>query len=225
MRLDLLTAVAAANAVLAGALLWLWSDDGRRRWVEPEPLPPALEEVAVVPAAEPADGTRYRETLERPLFLATRRPGPKKDAAGESQDAAEVLRDVRLIGTYGAGDRGGIIISRAGKVERLPVGASIGQWKVGGGEGRGATFVRADGERRTLELALNVAAASPAAAGQGDAAKAGAVDQARGAAEARPAGARAATNAGATPREQIRSQRLERLNARRAQAGLPPLPE
>lgn len=224
MRFNSLTAVAAVNLVLAGALVWLWSDESRRHWVEPEALPPALEEVAVVAAAEPAEVSRYRETLERPLFVATRRPGPKKEPGGEGQDAAEALRDVRLLGTYGAGDKGGIIVVRAGKVERIPVGASIGQWKVGGGEGRGATLVRADGQRRTLEMTLNSAPAA-AAAGQGDPGKAGSAEPSRGGAEARPAGARPAGGGSGTPNEEIRRQRLERLNVRRAQAGLPPLPE
>ena len=42
MRFNLLTAVAAVNVALAGALVWLWSDDSRRHWVEPQALPPAL---------------------------------------------------------------------------------------------------------------------------------------------------------------------------------------
>lgn len=221
MRFNLLTAVAAVNVALAGALVWLWSDDSRRHWVEPQALPPALEEVAAVEAAEAADVSRFRETLERPLFLASRRPGPRRDPSGESQEAVDALKDVRLVGTYGAGARGGIIVVRGGKVERIPVGASIGQWKVAGGEGRGAALERANGERRTLELALNTSSPPAGAAG----ASQPPAGQAQGAAAGRPAAAPPAAAAGTPTREQIRNQRLERLNQRRAQAGLPPLPE
>jgi Tfp pilus assembly protein PilP len=218
MRVNLLTAVAAINVALAAALAWLWSDDSRRQWSEPAPLPPAIEENIAVAATEPAEVSRFRETLERPLFLASRRPGPKKDAASEAQEAVD-LRDLKLLGTYGSGAKGGIIVSRGGKVERLPVGASIGQWKVAGGEGRGAALERANGERRTIDLVLNTTAPAGAAA------KPDAAPAAAGTAQARPAPARSAGNDGGPSREVIRSQRLERLNARRAQAGLPPLPE
>jgi len=218
MRLNLLTAVAAVNVVLAAALAWLWSDDSRRIWSEPAPLAPAIEESIDVAATEPAEVSRFRETLERPLFLASRRPGPKKDPAGEAQEAVE-LRDLKLLGTYGSGAKGGIIVSRGGKVERVPVGASIGQWKVAGGEGRGAALERANGERRTIDLVLNTTAPAGAAA------KPDAAPVTAGTAPARPAPARSAGNDGGPSREVIRSQRLERLNARRAQAGLPPLPE
>jgi len=219
MRVNFLTAVAALNVVLAVALAWLWSDDSRRHWSEPAPLAPAIAENVADAPAEPAEVSRFRETLERPLFLASRRPGPKKDAAGEAQEAVE-LRDVKLLGTYGAGGKGGIIISRGGKVERVPVGASIGQWKVAGGEGRGAALERANGERRTIDLVLNTAA-PPGATARPDAATAATA----GSAAARPAPARSAGNDGGPSREVIRNQRLERLNARRSQAGLPPLPE
>jgi hypothetical protein len=222
MRFNLLTAVAVLNTALAAALVWLWTDDSRRHWVEPQALTPALEEVAAVEAAEPADVSRFRETLERPLFLAARRPGPRRDSSGGSQEAVDALKDVRLVGTYGTGAKGGIIVVRGGKVERIPIGASIGQWKVAGGEGRGAALERSNGERRTLELALNTSAPPPAGATAPSRPPAG---QAQGAATAQPAAAPAAAAGGSPPREQIRSQRLERINQRRTQAGLPPLPE
>lgn len=222
MRFNLLTAVAAVNLALAGALVWLWSDESRLHWAEPQALAPALDEVAAVEAAEPADVSRFRETLERPLFLASRRPGPRRDSSGDSQEVVDALKDVRLVGTYGTGAKGGIIVVRGGKVERIPIGASIGQWKVAGGAGRGAALERAGGERRTLDLALNTSAPPASAAAAASQPPAG---QAQGAAAARPAAAPQAATSGTPTREQIRSQRLERLNQRRAQAGLPPLPE
>jgi hypothetical protein len=168
MRLNAITAVLAVNVALAGGLAHLWADGGRTRWAEPAALPPALEDSVAMPAAEPADIARYRETVERPLFAANRKPAPKSDPA-QAQVEADALNDVRLLGTYEAGERGGVVIVRGGKVERLAIGESIGSWKVaGGGKGRSAELVRADGQRRQLELALNNSApAVPAAVKEG----------------------------------------------------------
>jgi Tfp pilus assembly protein PilP len=249
MRLNALSAVVAVNLAAAAALVVLWSDADRSRWSEPEAMLPSLEDVVATPVSEPADVSPYRETLERPLFASSRRIAPRRDPAAEGQEAVDFLKDVRLIGTYGAGSRGGIIVVRGGKAERVPVGASIGDWKVAGEEGRGAALVRANGERRKLELALNtVAPSAPAAAskaGEQDAAKAPAADRS-GAADAaqppmseaarprsgepaqprpsRPASTeRAGTSGSDSAFETRRRERLERFNARRAEKGLPPL--
>jgi len=223
-------AVLALNLVLAGALAYLWSDDNRSRWTEPDPLPPALEDVAVASAKEPVDVSRYRETIERPLFAPTRKVAPLSGSGGEGQDAVDPFKDIRLLGTYGAGGRGGIVVLRDGKVERVAIGASIGEWKVAGEEGRGVALVRGSGERRQLGLTLNtVAPSAPAAAARAGTAEA-AAGQAAPPGAAQPATSQAAAAGparaeGEAAREQLRRQRLERINARRAQRGLPPLTE
>ncbi len=230
MRVDAMGSVLALNLVLAGALVYLWSDDSRPRWAEPDPLPPAIEDVAVAKAAEPVDVSRYRETVERPLFAPTRKVAPRSGSGGEGQDAVDPFKDIRLLGTYGAGGRGGIVVLRDGKVERVAVGASLGEWKVAGEEGRGVALVRGNGEKRQLGLTLNTVAPSVS----GAAGKAGipgsAVGQAAAPGAAQPATSQAAAAGparaeGEAAREQLRRQRLERINARRAQRGLPPLTE
>jgi hypothetical protein len=237
MRLNAIAAALAVNVALAGGLAYLWSEDDRIRWTEPTALPPSLEDLAAAPASEPADVARYRETVERPLFAVNRRPAPKKDPEVEAQAAADSLKDVRLLGTYGTGERGGIVVLRGGKVERVAIGESIGGWKVaGGGAGRSAELVRADGQRRQLELALSsVAPAAPAAAGKGsppDASQAAAAEQVRPAEATAPAtaqrasSARAGSRARAQPQQtspEARQQRLDQINQRRAARGLPPL--
>ena len=243
MRLNALAVVLAVALAAAAALALLWSDADRSRWKEPDPLPPSLDEVAATSATEPTDVSRYRETLERPLFAATRKMGPRGEAAGDGQSQADPLKDIRLLGTYGAGDRGGIIVINGGKVQRLPVGSSIGDWKVAGEEGRGAAFVRADGERRQLGLALNTTAPAGPAADAKAAASAAAATPASASAPAAAAGRAADRSQAAAARraadeaafqtppqsseaqEQLRQQRLERINTRRAQRGLPPLKE
>jgi len=233
MRLSALGAVTVVNVALAGALALLWSDEARYRWREPAALPPALDEVAAPEAAEATEVSQYRETLDRPLFIAARKPAPKRDPAADAQAAADTLKDVRLLGTYGSGGRRGIIILRDGKVERVPVGGSIGHWKVAGEQGRGAALARADGERRSLELAINTTPPSAPAA-PGKEAAAGGADQPVRQADGAPAAAapapspRAAAPAaapGADARNDYMRQRLERANARRALQGLPPLPQ
>jgi hypothetical protein len=230
MRVDAMGSVLALNLVLAGALAYLWSDDERSRWSEPDPLPPALEDVAAAKTAEPVDISRYRETVERPLFAPTRKVAPRSGAGGEGQDAVDPFKDIRLLGTYGAGGQGGIIVLRDGKVQRVAIGASIGEWKVAGEEGRGVALVRGSGERRQLGLTLNtVAPSAPAAAGRTgtpeSAAGQAAVPGAPPAATSQAAAAGPARAEGDAAREQLRRQRLERINARRAQRGLPPLSE
>jgi hypothetical protein len=237
MRLNTLAVVLAVDLAAAASLGLLWSDADRSRWSEPAPLPPSLDEVAATSASEPIDVSRYRETLERPLFAATRKIGPRSDAGSEAQAAVDPLKDIRLLGTYGAGERGGIVVINGGKVQRLPVGSSIGDWKVAGEQGRGAALVRANGERRQLELALNTTApAGPAADGKSGGAAAAAPAPAAAAPRAADRAPAVATRRAADQaafdgqqsgeaREQLKRQRLERINTRRAQRGLPPLTE
>lgn len=233
MRLNAIAAALAVNVALAGGLAYLWADGERTRWAEPEALPPALEDAVAMAAAEPADVARYRETVERPLFAANRKPAPKSDPA-QAQEAADALNDVRLLGTYGAGERGGIVIARGGKVERVAIGESIGKWKVaGGGSGRSAELVRDDGQRRQLELALNnTAPAAPAAAKDGAPAAAATSAEPASSATATPAASRRAAAArggsgwGRSTSPEARQQALrDRMEKRRAAKGQQPPPE
>lgn len=234
MKPNAIVAVLALNAALAAALFVLWSDGDRRRWPEPAALPPSFEDVvAAAPATEAADVSRYRETLERPLFAQSRRMAPRVEPGSEGQEAVDPLKDVRLLGAYGAGPRGGVVIMRGGKVQRVAVGEKIGNWKVTGQEGRGVSLVGINGERRTLELALNTTA--PALP---DAAKKGEAQQAQPSAAGSTGGATAAPAAASSrpvspsgramsdeDRERLRRQQIERINAGRARRGLPPLKE
>jgi hypothetical protein len=231
MRPNAIAAVATVNAVLAVALGWLWTSAESFRWTEPAPLAPALDDAVAVDAAESTEVSRYRETLERPLFAATRKIAPRASPGAEQHAAVDPLKDVRLLGTYGAGDKGGILVLRGGKVERVPVGARIGEWQVKGHEGRGAALERPGGERRTLELAVNTAVPQAGAAGGSTPAAAEAQTSATPAA-AGPGGARAASGgtakaadqaAQAAAQEKWMREQIERINARRARRGLPPI--
>lgn len=235
MRMNGIVGATTLNAVLLATLVWLWSDPERFRWTEPTAVPLSLESIGVPAAAEPAEIARYRETLERPLFAASRRVAPRPKPGDESQEDTKVLEGIQLLGAYGSGSQGGIVISRGGKVERLPMGASLGGWKVVGEDGRGAVLTRASGERHRLEMALKAtppatpphaaaggepqgAASMPSAAAEGLAGAAAGVPEAPQRPRAAVGGAAGKPNAA-----ELRRQQLERINARRAARGLPPI--
>jgi hypothetical protein len=234
MRMNALGSLLAVNLALAAALAFLWSDSDRSRWSEPEPIKPSLDEAVVASPAESADVSRYRETIERPVFAATRRAAARSEAGSEGQPAVDPLKDVRLLGLYGAQGRGGVVVSHSGKVQRVAFGGKIGDWTVAGEEGRGAALVRGDGERRQLLLALNTDAPSaPTAPGEVEPAEpAPAVSAAppAGRSSARTAAAQRSTarQAGVED-EDARRKRLQemtaRINARRAERGMPPIKE
>lgn len=236
MRPNALTVVLAVNLAAAAGLAWLWSDADRSRWTEPAALPPSLDDVATTPVSEPADISHYRETLERPLFASSRKIAPRSAQGADTPEAVDPLKDVRLLGTYGAGGQGGVIVVRSGKVERVPVGASIGDWKVTGEDGRGVALTRSNGERRRLELTLNSTAPTPPAEAGKPSAKTDATEAGPAAVTPRvpdavqpvpAAAAKTAPVAGQSDaaREKLRRDRIDRVNARRAERGLPPLPE
>lgn len=239
MKLNVLGAVFALNLGLAGVLAYLWSDPARSAWSEPSALAPSLDEIAVAGASPPIDVSAYRETLARPLFASNRRPAPKVDPAAATAEVVDPLKDVRLVGLYGSAGRGGAVLVNAGKTQRLAFGERIGDWTLSGEEGRSASLVRANGERRQLQMALNTTAPAKATSDAKMPAelRAQAEEGARASARSTPeSGRRAAAARGGdsalgpaatdpAAREQEMRQRLERLNARRAQRGLAPLTE
>lgn len=204
--------VLAVNLALAAALALLWQEPARYRWVEPEPVRPVLDEAMAAAAPEAVDVSRYRETIERPLFAPSRRPASRETTAEAAGPALDLARDVQLLGLYGAGGKGGAIVRHKGKLERVPYGGRIGEWTIEGEEGRGASLVRSDGQRQQLQMALN--AAPPAAAS--------AQEKGSGPAPAAAAGGSVETQPprrAAVPRVQEdevqRQQRIEELRARR----------
>lgn len=234
MRPSGLGLVIAINVALAGILAYLWSREDRIRWTEPAPIPLSVEEAAAAPAGEPVDVSRYRETRERPLFASNRRIAARAES-GTGEQAADALKDVVLLGTYGSGAGGGIIIASGGNVRRVAVGEQLGPWKVAGGEGRSVALIRANGERRQLELLLNTNTPAAPRGSSSETAPEAAKGPAGGSADAMatvpserapvttpPAAAPAAAGA-AVSRDELRQQYRDRINARRAARGLPPL--
>lgn len=217
MRQHALPLLLALDLALGGLLAWLWftpqGDLRNVRWQPPQPVPPALADTKALPTFD-VDVARYLATLERPLFLATRRPPPKPEEVA-APPPPDPLPNIRLLGVYGNDGVGGVIANVDGKVRRVRVGDSLsGRWVLKSRDGLRAVVARGD-EERTIELVRNaapppetVAAADTAALGE--------------AAAAAPAPARSAARERDLER---RREQVRRMNAARARRGMPPLPE
>ncbi|MCU0814468.1 MAG: hypothetical protein MUC32_09195 [Burkholderiaceae bacterium] len=217
MRHYALPLLAALNLALAGLLAWLWlTPDGELRdvrWQPPQPVPPVLADAKPLPAFD-IDVVRYLATLERPLFLATRRPPPKPDEVAAAPPP-DPMPNIRLLGVYGNDDVGGVIANVDGKVRRVRVGDSLsGRWVLKSRDGLRAVVARGD-EQRTIEL-VRSAAPPPETVAATD------TDTAAG---GEPAAAAPARTAARERDLERRRDQVRRMNAARARRGMPPLPE
>lgn len=214
MRRLVLPMLVVLNLALAGLLAWLWFTPAGAlrdlRWQPPQPVPPALADARALPNVD-IDVARYVATLERPLFVPTRRPPPPPQAVA-SAPVADPLPQIRLLGLYGNDQVGGVIASIDGQVRRLRVGESIGSWSVKEVRRNEVVIARAD-DVRTIALVRSASdAAVPETVAAGDSARSGTAS---------------------TPTAQAQRQRdverarnqVRRMNVLRARSGLPPLPE
>jgi hypothetical protein len=210
MRRYLIPSLLVANAALAAGLAWLWvTPQGELRsvrWTPPAAIKPVLTDSAAPPWT--ADLGSFMAALDRPLFSATRKPPAKPEAAAAV--VADTLNDVRVLGLYSTGTVGGAIVRAEGKIRRVRPGDTLGGWTIK--EVRPAELVLARGDdQRTLDIkrgpdlgpdtpgtATPTASAPSAPGGTGD------LNQRR---------------------QQEANDSTARVNALRARAGLPPLPQ
>jgi hypothetical protein len=227
MRIILLLLVVAVNVALAVQTVLRWNDPHRSSWQEPAPVRPALADAKVTQVARVEDLGKYRESLDRPLFSATRRPVIPKKGPEDEKAKADALKYVKIAGIYGAGERGGALLSVAGKLQRLAFGAKIGGWKLVGDKGRSADFVSDSGEHRYLKLE-QVAEAKVEPAGATPSKEAVAAPAAAQPSRSAPAPSAAAPQPWAPTneqRQQALQERVERINQARLRRGLPPIEE
>ena len=108
--------------------------------------------------------TQAGEILARPLFWEGRRPlQPIEVVAVDKEVAASAgkLKGVTLLGVFGGGEAGGIIVKVKDKRRRVMVGEEINGWELDDVQPT-EVFFSADGETRTLQLrAVTIFAASP----------------------------------------------------------------
>lgn len=236
MRQNILRVLIAAIIVLVLALAWLWLDPrGKPRnvhWQAPEPHKPDFASmIPPLPQQDPADLNRFVSILERPLFSPSRRPPPPPPppVIAPPPPPPDPLASIHLFGTFSGSEGGGGIIARIdGKPKRVRVNENIGAWVVQSVSSRNVTLTRG-GETRTLTLVharAPVAAAAPVpvtARSSGPnpeaAANVAAPPAAPVAATPPPPAAPLSSDLGERVRE-----RKARINAQRAQSGLPPIP-
>ncbi len=155
MRSRLVMTLAAVDIALAGVLAWMLLDEQHRGPSEPAAVKPTLDEAGIAFAAPQADASAYGETLQRPLFVASRRPrAPKPAPESDAGVAADPVQQMRLLGLYGSGRDGGAIILHENAPHRVRFGERIGGWTVVGADGRSATLARDGSDRRKLVMTL-----------------------------------------------------------------------
>ena len=217
LKRHLVPLLAALSVMLAVLLAWLWlTPQGAWRdvrWNPPAPLPPALGEPPALPGTA-VDLNRFVATLERPLFMPSRRPVPPPDAAASAAAPVDPLPDIRLLGVYGSQDAGGLVARIDGRVKRFRLGESIGSWSLK--EIRANAVVLARGEDvRTIELRRSL--------GNEPAGSDSAADRPAPVAAARPA-PEVEPPERAQLRERLALARDKRLNEARIRQGMPPSP-
>lgn len=237
----ILLGVNAALLLAAGAL-WL---SGETAWQPPAALPPdpaslAPEKFELARIELAALG----ETLERPIFAATRRPPPPvtEAAAAAPPPPPDPLKDVQLLGVFEIGADKRLMVRAEGKVTRLKVGEAFGPWTVRALNDREVTFAQGAEQRKLVlkhaaqpaagrlpipllgrNLAPRAAEAPPAAAAEQGAANdrnAEAADKAPSAVQAVPPAPPAAAGPGAraapAPAARSGGSLAQRLAERRA---------
>ena len=152
----------------------LWVDtNGQWRhlvWIAPAAIAPGLQPPAsLTPAAASNPPPLYTSVLDRPVFAPDRRP-PPPPAPPAPPPPPDPLADIKLYGVF-SGDVAGVIARVEGKMRRVKINDTLGEWTLKQVDDRTVTFTKGD-EKRELKLAyapLGAPAAAPAgrpAAGQ-----------------------------------------------------------
>lgn len=234
MRLPVIRILAALNISLAAGLLWLWVDtDGQLRhvhWTAPIAQKPDFSNMlpAIAPQSS-ADVSQFLTTLERPLFSPSRRPPPPVIVVPPPPPPPpDPLNTLHLYGLFEGKDGGGILARVDGKMVRVRIKETVGEWTLKSIKDRDITFAKGV-ETRIIPLVHARPAPptppTPAAA----AASAGALPGA-----APPGNSGVVGNASANPlnlpinpnKQQIEDYTRERLRMRNEifrKAGLPPV--
>lgn len=126
----------------------------------PTPIEPTDASLTVADriAGRLLDTAGSAELRERPLFWEGRRPlddmGPLEPEVAEEKVSR--LQGIKLLGIFGVGEVGGIIVRFDGKQQRLAVGEEIKGWTLQSMDTDGATLSSASNgiERLALERSL-----------------------------------------------------------------------
>ena len=158
----------AINGALVCVLAAMWfGPQGALRhtnWTEPAPKPPSLDDATKsLLQINPAVNAAFAQVLERPVFVAERRPELPKPAA-EDQAAAPVpiaLDEVVLTGIVTGPKLMALLAQVEGAPRMLKVGDRVGEWSLDRIRGRVASFSHA-GQTRELTLKPSYVGDAPA---------------------------------------------------------------
>ena len=143
-QLSLLAAAVSCTAVLAFLAL-----SGDWHWVPPSAQLPRedtfrAESLTLVRSAPEA----LQQMVERPLLQPDRRPPAVDKAAAEPDPMA----NMQLLGVFGSGGAGGVVLKTEDRVSRVRVGERTGPWTLQAVHAGQADFIAGDGRRNTLVL-------------------------------------------------------------------------
>lgn len=131
------TAILSGILVVQGLVLAAMVFGRPIHWQAPEvqlPAPDSLAAMTLQHAMPPDDG--FIDQVERPLFVAGRRP----ITAEAVQAVDESTKDLQLLGLFGPDGGGGAIVSLAGNVRRVAIGAKVGALTLSRVDGLEAVF-------------------------------------------------------------------------------------
>lgn len=138
----------AAAALCAAALLFL-ALTGDWHWTAPSAQLPREDslraEALVLTRATPES---LQQMVERPLLQPDRRPPAVEKAAAEPDPMA----NLQLLGVFGSGAAGGVVLKTGDRVSRLRLGERTGPWTLQAVHAAQADFVASDGRRHSLLL-------------------------------------------------------------------------
>ena len=157
MNRRLMLVLMALNLLLAGLLATLWvRPDGTLRaihWQSPVAIRPDLGSLAAAGAQlDDADLSRFMAILDRPLFSSSRRPPPPPPPPKVVVPVPpDPLNSMHLYGVFSGGGGGGVLAKVDGKMRRVKVSESIGEWSLKEIRPGAVVFSKA-GESRVIPL-------------------------------------------------------------------------
>jgi hypothetical protein len=143
-------------ALLLGVLLCLQLAYGAIQLAAttgPDPVQPAADSLQVPAVIGPAvvAADERNEIITRPLFWSGRQPVDAVATLEDPKATSEKLKDVKLVGVFGSGERAGIIALVKDKKRRILVGERLDGWTLESVESGEIQLVSGD-RRETLIL-------------------------------------------------------------------------
>lgn len=131
------------------AALWLTGD---KTWTPPgsRPIDSSLFDVPAIDYKHVA-GEAFAEISARPIFSATRRPPPPEPVA-EAENEPDPFANVKVLGLFGSGGEGGVILQIDGRSKRVRHGEKLGSWVLHGVNGMSAQFIGSNGTQKNVEM-------------------------------------------------------------------------